>query len=330
MSAPFRLDPFLLTPDLPVDTGSADLDLDQEWIGVSDADSPSPIAQLRPPRDISMKAITPMPTQPEPTTKMSQTMPLSAEAKPSYQSHFDFTVSVRGKPTELPVMSFLRASYPHMPLAQIDSLFGFVERCTLYGGRFFRAPQLTDSDVQVMYENDIGVRLPLTNHTVDEHEYASYAWMFDKYHLPGNAVIVTNDKLARWIRRDFPDFRIEASVIKEIDSHEKIDRAMELYDTIVLPMRINLDEAFLVAIGEKSRITLFANAGCALTCPSKICYPSVSKANKTANGAQLLCSAPLKARDTKGMIDFDLDQLGALGFSRFKMLRERTGVGTGY
>jgi hypothetical protein len=31
-----------------------------------------------------------------------------------------------------------------------------------------------------------------------------------------------------------------------------------------------------------------------------------------------------------GMIDFDLDQLGALGFSRFKMLRERPGFGSGY
>ena len=255
------------------------------------------------------------------------TLPAAATG---YQSHFDFTLSVRGKPTDLPVMAFLRASYPRMPLAQVDSLFGFVERCSLYGGRFFRAPQLSDADVQAMYAHQIGVRIPLTNHSVDEQEYASYNWMFEKYHLPGNAVIVTNDKLARWIRRDFPHYRIEASVIKEIDSHVKIDRALELYDTVVLPMRINQDEKFLLAINEKSRITLFANAGCALTCPSKICYPSVSKANKIGSPAKLLCSVPFKAREAIGMIDFDLDQLGALGFSRFKMLRERPGAGTGY
>lgn len=248
----------------------------------------------------------------------------------SYQPHFDFTLSARGKPMDLPVMAFLRASYPRMPLAQVDSLFGFVERCSLYGGRFFRAPQMSDADVQAMYAHHIGVRLPLTNHIVDEDEYASYSGMFEKYHLPGNAVIVTNDKLARWIRRDFPHYRIEASVIKEIDSHAKIDRALDLYDTVVLPMRLNQDEAFLVAIEDKSRITLFANAGCALTCPSKICYPSVSKANKIGSPAKLLCSVPFKTREAIGMIDFDLDQLGALGFSRFKMLRERPGFGSGY
>lgn len=95
-------------------------------------------------------------------------------------------------------------------------------------------------------------------------------------------------------------------------------------------MRLNQDEAFLAAIDDKSRITLFANAGCALSGPSRICYLSVSKANKTANGTQLLCSVPLKAREAIGMVDFDLDHLGALGFSRFKMLRERPGAGSGF
>ena len=251
-------------------------------------------------------------------------------AAAGYQPHFVFTLSARGKEADLPVMAFLRTFFPRMPLTQIDSLFGFVERCTLYGGRFFRTPQLSATDVEAMYAHRIGLRIPFTNHMVDEQEYASYGWMLDKYHRPGNAVIVTNDKLARWVRRDFPRYRIEASVIKDIDTHAKIGKALEIYDTVVLPMRSNQDEAFLTAINDKSRITLFANAGCALTCPSKICYPSVSKANKTITGGRLLCSVPLKARNAIGMVDFDLDQLGALGFSRFKMLRERVGAGSGY
>jgi collagenase-like PrtC family protease len=55
---------------------------------------------------------------------------------------------------------------------------------------------------------------------------------------------LTNDELAGWIRADFPDYKLEASVIKNIDN--------------------------------KENITLFANAGCAYTCPSKICNHSVS------------------------------------------------------
>ena len=72
-------------------------------------------------------------------------------------------------------------------------------------------------------------------------------------------------------------------MIKNIDSLAKIDKAAGIYDSIILPMSANEDEAFLVSIGNKAQITLFANAGCALTCPSKICYPSISKANKAGD-----------------------------------------------
>jgi len=43
--------------------------------------------------------------------------------------------------------------------------------------------------------------------------------------------------------------------------------------TVILPMTSNDDEKLLEAIDNKKNVTLFANAGCAYTCPSKICYP---------------------------------------------------------
>jgi len=113
-----------------------------------------------------------------------------------------------------------------------------------------------------------------------------------------------------------------------INTHKKIDEALELYDTVVLPMKTNEDQEFLAAIDCKDRITLFANAGCALTCPSKICYPSISKMNKF-NGAEFCCSRSMKEREIPGMIDFDLDPLIELGFRRFKMLRSAPGAITG-
>ena len=94
-------------------------------------------------------------------------------------------------------------------------------------------------------------------------------------------------------------------------------------------MELNEDEAFLSGLPEKQRITLFANAGCALTCPSKICYVSVSKHNKTGSG-EFMCSQSLKEREMMGMVDFDLGRLQDLGFSRFKLLRSRPGGMTGY
>ena len=141
---------------------------------------------------------------------------------------------------------------------------------------------------------------------------------------------MTNDDLARWIRRDYPDYRIEASVIKHLRSHARIDAAMAMYDTVILPMECCEQPQFLAGIERKDRITLFANAGCALTCPARLCYVAVSRINKREEDCEWQCSQSLKEREQRGMVDFDLDQLVQLGFRRFKLLRARPGGLTGF
>jgi hypothetical protein len=194
-----------------------------------------------------------------------------------------YTVSARNKPPELPIMAYLRKNYGNIPLREIDSVFGFVERSTLYGGRGFEL----------------------------------------------NSVICTNDDLARWIRAEYPKYRLDASVIKNIKTHRKIDEALELYDSVVLPMRLNEDLEFLDQVEQKDRIILFANAGCALTCPSKLCYISISEINK-GEGGEFKCSQPIKERELYGMVDFPLDPYIAMGFRQFKLLRSRPGGMTGF
>jgi len=233
-----------------------------------------------------------------------------------------FTISARSKPDGVSIIDFLKTSYSNIPLSSIDSVFGFVEKSTLYGGRPFYEPELTQDDVALLKQNKIGLRIPFTNHHASRDEYEQHQSMLDKYHIKGNSVILTNDDLAKWIREDFPKYRIEASVIKNINTHKKINQAFELYDTVVLPMKINNDHDFLKKVKNKKHVTLFANAGCALTCPSKLCYPSISKANKF-NGGEILCSQSMKYREMHGMIDFELEKLVALGFTRFKVLRSR-------
>ena len=257
-----------------------------------------------------------------PITKVGNIMPGTGQP-------ITFTISARGKSATLPILRFLALNFANVPISQMDSVFGFVERCTLYGGRVFVEPQLSDHDVAVMQEVGIGLRLPMSNHAAELEEYRSYHALFKKYHRAGNSVIVTNDDLAQWLRQDFPDYQIEASVIKNLKHQDKIAAALELYDTVVLPMECNENPAFLRGLAHKERIRLFANAGCALTCPSKICYPSVSKANKFT-GEEARCSYEIKPREMLGMIDFDLEQLQALGFTRFKLLRSRPSGVTGY
>lgn len=230
-----------------------------------------------------------------------------------------FTVSGRSKTNDVPILTFLAKAYGWIPIRQIDSVFGFVEPCPLYGGRVFDGAELLPSDIATMYDVGIGVRLPLTNHYADAAEYEASKPLLEKYHRVGNAVIVVNDMLARWIRRDFPKYRIEASVIKNLKTYDKIAQALDLYDTAVLLMEFCENEPFLAGLEGKDRITLFANAGCALTCPSRICYQSISKFNKDQTG-DLVCSQPLKQRKARGIVEFDLDLLQRLGFSRFKVL----------
>jgi len=241
-----------------------------------------------------------------------------------------YTISARGKKAAQPIQQFIKENYSNIPLEQIDSFFGFTESCSLYGGRFFASTEISRYDVRSLYAMGINLRLPLTNHLASAQEYEENLPFLEKYYRPGNSLIITNDQLAGWIRTDFPEYRLEASVIKNIDNLKKMDEAFKFYDTVILPMSSNNDEAFLKSIDRKKNTTLFANAGCALTCPSKICYPSISKANKVGDYTLFRCSQKMKERNTIGMFDFDLEYLQSLGFERFKLLRPRQGNMTGY
>ena len=241
-----------------------------------------------------------------------------------------FTISARGKSAAAPIHRFIKDSFSDIPIEQIESFFGFTEPRTLYGGRVFNGAELSRYDLRSLYKLGINLGIPLTNHYATEAEYTSCLPFLEKHYRPRNSVIITNDNLANWIRADFPAYRVEASVIKNINTLAKVEKAYKIYDTVILPMESNEDEEFLLSIPEKERVMLFANAGCAMTCPSKICYTSVSKVNKDGDISLWQCSQSLKPRDMFGMLDFDLEYLQDLGFHRFKLLRSRPGRMTGF
>lgn len=230
-----------------------------------------------------------------------------------------FTVSLRDKHEFRPVLRFLRNQFGSIPLAEIESVWGFVEPCALYGGREFIHPQLSDRDVEILNEAGIGLRLPLTNHFCEDKDYRNSLWLLDKYHNDLNSVIVTNDTLALQIQRDFPKYAIEASVIKNLRFLKTIEKALELYDTVVIPMDMNDDKDFLESL-PKDKIRLFANAACAYTCPSKVCYASFSKINR-GDDIKAECSMDTKPRPFEGVHNFDVGAFEDMGFIKFKLLR---------
>jgi collagenase-like PrtC family protease len=229
-----------------------------------------------------------------------------------------YSVSARFKKPERSILHFLEKRFS-LELSEIDSVFGFAEYTSLYGGRIFSDRQLSGPDIEDLNTLGIGFRIPLTNHFITAQEYDKEKWFLEKYYNPLNSIIAVNDTLARWIRRDFPDYKIEASVIKSLNTPEKIDLALDLYDSVVPPMDLNDDLEFLEAL-PKDKIRLFANSFCAVNCPAKICYRSVSEINK-GKDTPFLCSQQTKpwkfdGKETK----WDIEKFKAMGFTKFKIL----------
>jgi hypothetical protein len=193
----------------------------------------------------------------------------------------------------------------------------------LYGGRAFNGRQISDADIDFLYKNNMGIRIPMSSSIVEPGDYEACRFILEKYQRKGNSIIATDDNLAKWIRRDFPLYNVEASVIKDITTQEGIDKALELYDTVVLPMWLYDDLDALNSFKQKDKITLFGNGGCAYNCPAKICYKIISKGNKfkEPRGEGVSCSKKSMPRPDLGIVEFDIPLLYSMGYKRFKLLR---------
>jgi len=65
-------------------------------------------------------------------------------------------------------------------------------------------------------------------------------------------VVCQNDKLAGHIKGDFPRYTLRASMIKGLDTGEKIEAALELYDYVTLPVRHSDNETLFGGVGISS------------------------------------------------------------------------------
>jgi len=218
------------------------------------------------------------------------------------------------------------------PLRDIDSVFGFTyhKPSPLYGGRLATGYSITPEDIKYLYDNGIGVKLPLSNIYWSEEMYIDSRPLLGDLHRSGNAIVVSTPQLAERIREDYPLYSVELSAVKDIDTATKLNQVdRTLYDTIVLPMCANDDLVFLNSINNKEQIRLFLNVECSYNCPKKVCYTSISKANKELVGDDfnMKCSAWTYNLPRKFKVDPSVDWsayrftgLEDLGFSRFKLI----------
>jgi hypothetical protein len=210
-------------------------------------------------------------------------------------------ISVSGrKPFNIPIkkhVDFLRSYAKEGGLTfsykDIDFVWGSVEGSVsaMYGGRISPEAELSHEDVGWLYDNDIGVKIPLSTVYFDEEQYTQTKKLLSEYHRQGNAIIVSTEVLAKRIREDFPLYKIELSAVKDIYNQKKLDAIdRSLFDTIVFPMCANNDLEFLKSVEDKDQIRLFSNVECSYSCPNKVCYTSISKINKDGQHEDMKCS----------------------------------------
>ena len=235
-------------------------------------------------------------------------------------THYTASVSARRKKEDAEMKDYIADQYPDLTLDQIDSVFGFAEHTMLYGGKLWRDVEISPDDLTWMYDNNIGFRIPLTNVVTTKADYQNNIEFIRKYHRPGNSIICVQNWFADAIKNDFPDYSVEASVIKAVSTMEELELAFEHFDTIV-PLAEAFNENFelLDSIKEKHRIRLFLQVGCALHCPNRICYTAFSKFNRDEK-TPLLCSAKLDERAgvNPEVTMWDMNEYIAHGFTKFK------------
>jgi hypothetical protein len=232
-----------------------------------------------------------------------------------------FIVSSRQISRNMNLIDYLKVFYIYTDIKNIDSVFGNTTTfCPLYGGRSFKFEHsLTEKHLYDLEKQNIGLSLPLTNHFFSEAAYKESLPLLKTHHKKGNSIICTNDNLALRIKKDFPLYSLKASIIKNIDTQQKVDGYLELYDYITIPMDKNDDDRFLQSLIDKNRIILFANANCAYTCPQRTCYLGFSQkiaGNPVTSG----CSKGKIPRLDIGAVYFDIKKFQTMGYTQFKLV----------
>jgi len=256
-----------------------------------------------------------------------------------------FSISARNKRLHMPDhLTFIQSHakmYGGIDIQQVDGVYGYLEegpKAPLYGGRVLddnKEPELYLEDVQFLYSNNIGIKIPLSAYPkYTEQEYQETKPLLEIYHEEINTVIVAIDELALRIRQDFPKFKIEASAVRNINNITKFNSVVDIYDIVCLPLEANDNLEFLQEIPDKSKVRLFVNAECSYNCPNKICYKSISEVNK-GDLKTTTCSAyglKMPRKFYKDDIDwtkfyFPIKDYEDMGYSLFKVLSPRDTIG---
>jgi len=147
-----------------------------------------------------------------------------------------------------------------------------LDNCSWNGGRINREITLSDKQIETYYNNNISIALTFSNHNIDLNDKKGN-YLLNKYHKNGNCIILINDDLKNYIRKNYPKYKLIYSITglgnmnipmkkEDVEIYKSLEKN---YDYIVPRMEHIFDPLFLELNQEKYEI--MTNDTCIYGCP---------------------------------------------------------------
>lgn len=158
---------------------------------------------------------------------------------------------------------------------EIASVFGCFDGSLWNGGRNVRGefdPRITERIIKVFDELKVPIRFTFTNPLITE-EHLSDKNCNEILKMADNGinqVIVMSDILEKYIRENYPNYKITSSTCKEIRDMDGVNAELEKpYNLVVLDYNWNNKFDELEKIKDKGRCEILVNALCQPNCPRR-------------------------------------------------------------
>lgn len=107
----------------------------------------------------------------------------------------------------IPIMRFLKKYKGDAHIVLYDG----INKCDWNGGRINRDVFYNEAVMQYYYDRNVSIALTMSNHNVDLTDPVGNE-LLEKFHRPGNALIIVNDDLRKYVREHYPNYDLIHSI----------------------------------------------------------------------------------------------------------------------
>lgn len=220
----------------------------------------------------------------------------------------------------------------------IKKIFGSVPNMIWNGGGYDFGPMLLKNDLEELRnryeEKGIPLQLTCTNPSLESTDvYDRYCNMVLSVFENGiNEVLVSSPYLEEYIRKNFPKYKIDKSIIASEFDYD-INNALYKYNNVVLPRRYAKDFNYLnneILEKNRGRVEILCNDPCPINCKFLYQhykeYGKVQLYEKCPDEKGIECEMPFRKeffwnQDSSQKITYQeiVDKYLQLGYTEFKL-----------